>query len=222
MRIDARMKKEHAIGGIETGFTDLDAMTGGLHDSELIILAARPSMGKTALALNIAEHVAMKAQQPTLFVSLEMSSVELADRMLCSDRRSQWPAASQRHDFERRSPPAGGKGGRAQPGPAVRRRHAQPHHDRNRRHRPPARSGKNGLGLIVIDYLQLIEPDNPKDPRQEQVARIARRLKGLARELNVPVLCLAQLNRQAEATKDNRPRLSHLREAAPSSRTPTW
>ncbi len=72
---------------------------------------------------------------------------------------------------------------------------------------------KIGLKLVVIDYLQLIEPDNPKDPRQEQVAKIARRLKGLARELQIPVLCLAQLNRQAEATKDNRPRLSHLRES---------
>jgi replicative DNA helicase len=69
------------------------------------------------------------------------------------------------------------------------------------------------LGLIVIDYLGLIEPDNPSDPRQEQVAKIARRLKGLARELKVPVLCLSQLNRAAEATKDNRPRLSHLRES---------
>ena len=72
---------------------------------------------------------------------------------------------------------------------------------------------RDNLGLIVIDYLQLIEPDNPKDPRQEQVAKIARRLKGLARELNVPVLCLSQLNRQPEATRDNRPRLSHLRES---------
>lgn len=72
---------------------------------------------------------------------------------------------------------------------------------------------EGGLGLIVIDYLGLIEPDMPTDPRQEQVAKIARRLKGLARELQVPVLCLAQLNRQAEATKDNRPRLSHLRES---------
>ncbi|MGL6196225.1 MAG: DnaB-like helicase C-terminal domain-containing protein, partial [Thermoguttaceae bacterium] len=72
---------------------------------------------------------------------------------------------------------------------------------------------ENGLGLIVIDYLGLIEPDNSSDPRQEQVAKIARRLKGLARELQVPILCLAQLNRQAEATKDNRPRLSHLRES---------
>jgi replicative DNA helicase len=72
---------------------------------------------------------------------------------------------------------------------------------------------RDGLGLVVIDYLQLLEPDNPKDPRQEQVAKIARRLKGLARELKVPVLCLAQLNRQAEVSKDNKPRLSHLRES---------
>jgi len=72
---------------------------------------------------------------------------------------------------------------------------------------------KSGLGLIVIDYLQLIEPDNPRDPRQEQVAKIARRLKALARELKVPVLCLAQLNRQAEASRENIPRLSHLRES---------
>jgi replicative DNA helicase len=72
---------------------------------------------------------------------------------------------------------------------------------------------RHNLALVVIDYLQLIEPDNPRDPRQEQVAKIARRLKGLARELQVPVLCLAQLNRQAEATRDNLPRLSHLRES---------
>jgi replicative DNA helicase len=75
------------------------------------------------------------------------------------------------------------------------------------------RQREKRLGLIVIDYLQLIEPDNPKDPRQEQVAKIARRLKGMAREIEVPVLCLAQLNRQAEDSKDHRPRLSHLRES---------
>ena len=124
--IDARA--EGSIGGVATGFIDLDRMLGGLHGSELIILAARPSMGKPALATNIADYVAV-------------------------------------------------------------------------------------VTLIIIDYLGLIEPDNQLDPRQEQVAKIARRLKGLARELNVPVLCLAQLNRMAEMTKDNRPRLSHLRES---------
>ncbi|HEX4145561.1 MAG TPA: replicative DNA helicase [Pirellulales bacterium] len=212
MRIDARMKNEHAVGGIETGFSDLDVMTGGLHGSELVILAARPSMGKTALALNIAEFVAMKAQQATLFVSLEMSSIELADRLLCSiaevngqrlrngtisneDRRRLVEKAaelSQAPLFVDDTP------SRTITEIAAAARRLK---------------RKAGLGLIVIDYLQLIEPDNSKDPRQEQVAKIARRLKGLARELKVPVLCLAQLNRQAEATKDNRPRLSHLRES---------
>jgi replicative DNA helicase len=212
VRIDARMKKEHAVGGLETGFTDLDGMMGGLHGSELIILAGRPSMGKTALALNVAEFVTMHSNQPALMVSLEMSSVELADRMLCSiaevngqrlrngtisneDRRRLVEKAAQLSQaplYVDDSP------SRTITEIAAAARRLQ---------------RKTGLSLIVIDYLQLIEPDNPKDPRQEQVAKIARRLKGLARELKVPVLCLAQLNRQAEATKDNRPRLSHLRES---------
>jgi len=212
VRIDARMKHEHAIGGVETGFSDFDALTGGLHDSELIILAARPSMGKTALALNIAEYAAVTSSVPTLFVSLEMSSVELADRMLCSiaevngqrlrngtisndDRRRLVEKAadmSQAPLFVDDSP------SRTMTEIAAASRRLK---------------RRNGLGLIVIDYLQLIEPDNAKDPRQEQVAKIARRLKGLARELKVPVLCLAQLNRQAEVAKENRPRLSHLRES---------
>ena len=89
-RIDSRMQHQHAYGGIETGYIDYDDLTGGLHDSELVILAARPSMGKTALALNIVEHVAMDErgpQKPVLFVSLEMSALELGDRLLCSRAR---------------------------------------------------------------------------------------------------------------------------------------
>ncbi len=212
LRIDARMKHERAIGGIETGFRDFDTLTGGLHDSELVILAARPSMGKTALALNIAENVAVSSAEGVLFVSLEMSSVELADRMLCSlaevngqrlrngtisneDRRKLVEKAaemSQAPLFVDDTP------SRTITEIAAAARRLK---------------RKNGLGLVVIDYLQLIEPDNPRDPRQEQVSKIARRLKGLARELKLPVLCLAQLNRQAEVTRDNRPRLSHLRES---------
>ena len=143
-RIDARMKKEHAIGGIETGFTDLDAMTGGLHGSELVILAARPSMGKTALALNIAEYVAMKAQAADAVRQPGNVVGGTGRPHALFDRRGQRPAAPQRHDLERRPPPAGGKGGRAEPGAAVRRRHAQPHHHRNRRRRPPAEAQGTG------------------------------------------------------------------------------
>lgn len=212
MRIDARMKQDASLGGLATGFIDFDSMTGGLHGSELIILAARPSMGKTALAMNFAEHAALEEQSPTLFVSLEMSAIELGDRLLCSvarvnssrlrngtitneDRRKLVEKAaeiSQAPLFVDDSP------SRTMTEIAAAARRLK---------------RRDGLGLIVIDYLQLIEPDNPRDPRQEQVAKIARRLKGLARELDVPVLCLSQLNRQAEASKDNKPKLSHLRES---------
>ena len=212
-RIDARLKGEHLAGGVETGFTEFDNLTGGLHNSELIILAARPSMGKTALAMNIAEHAAMQAKQPVLFVSLEMSSIELADRMLCSvaevnssrlrngsiskdDRKKLVETAAELSDapFFVDDSPSRTVSEIAAAARRIKRREGQ-------------------LGLIVIDYLQLIEPDNSSDPRQEQVAKMARRLKGVAREIGVPVLCLAQLNRQAEVAKENRPRLSHLRES---------
>ncbi|MFM9059307.1 MAG: replicative DNA helicase [Planctomycetaceae bacterium] len=212
VRMDARMRHEHAIGGVETGFTDLDSLCGGLHNSELAILAARPSMGKTALAMNIAEHVAINLRKPVLFVSLEMACLELADRLLCSAAqvnghrlRNGTISQEDRRRLVQKSAEIGGAPLYIDDTPgrtlteiaAVARRLKR----------------RDGLALIVIDYLQLIEPDNPRDPRQEQVARIARRLKTMCRELDIPVLCLAQLNRQAEVSRDNRPRLHHLRES---------
>jgi replicative DNA helicase len=170
-------------------------------------------MGKTALAMNIGEHVSINQKLPVLFVSLEMSGIELADRMLCSlarvnghrvrngtissdDRDKLIQTAneiSQAPLFVDDSPSRTV----SEIAAAARR----------------IKRREEALGLIVIDYLQLIEPDNSRDPRQEQVAKIARRLKGLARELEVPLLCLSQLNRQAEDSKDHRPKLSHLRES---------
>ncbi len=209
--IDKRMEQGGATG-VPTGYVDMDNMTGGLHESELLILAARPSMGKTALATNIADHVAAEAQGCVLFVSLEMARLELAQRMLCS--RGEINGKKFRGGYlsgedRDRLVEASAKLSKAPlfiddtPSRTVTEIAAAARRLKRRQ----------GLALLVIDYLQLIEPENPRDPRQEQVAKIARRLKGLARELNVPVLCLAQLNRQAEATKDNRPRLSHLRES---------
>ena len=212
VRMDARMKHVHTIGGVETGFTDLDSLCGGLHNSELIILAARPSMGKTAFAMNIAEHVSIATQQPVLFVSLEMACLELADRLLCSAAqvnghrlRNGTISQEDRRRLVQKSSEISTSPLYIDDTPgrtlteiaAVARRLKR----------------KDGLSLVVIDYLQLIEPDNPRDPRQEQVARIARRLKMMSRELDIPVLCLAQLNRQAEVSRDNRPRLNHLRES---------
>jgi replicative DNA helicase len=212
LRIDARMKQDAAFGGLSTGLVDFDSMTGGLHRSELIILAARPSMGKTALAMNIAEHAALEEQSPTLFVSLEMAAIELGDRLLCSVSRvnsSRLRNGTITNDDRRKLMEKAAEISQAplfvddSPSRTMTEIAAAARRIKRR----------DGLGLIVIDYLQLIEPDNPRDPRQEQVSKIARRLKGLARELDVPVLCLSQLNRQAEASKDNKPKLSHLRES---------
>jgi replicative DNA helicase len=198
--------------GIPTGFTDIDSMTGGLHGSELLILAARPSMGKTAFATNIPDHVAVEQKNTTVVFSLEMARIELAQRMLCCRGRVD------AHKFRTGMLTTADRQALAKASGEL---SAAPLFIDDTPGRTVTEIGavarrikrQEDLGLIVIDYLGLIEPDNPLDPRQEQVAKIARRLKGLARELNVPVLCLSQLNRAAEATKDNRPRLSHLRES---------
>jgi replicative DNA helicase len=217
-RIDSRMQGEQLASGVMTHFRDFDTMTGGLHNGELIILAARPSMGKTAFAMNIAEQVAMKEQAPTLFVSLEMNSIELVDRLLCSIARvngSRMRVGTITHEEQQRLIKNAAEISVAplyiddSPSRTVSEIAAVARRISKMENQKTGRK----LGLIVIDYLQLIEPDNSRDPRQEQVAKIARRLKMLAREQNVPVLCLSQLNRQAEDSKDHRPRLSHLRES---------
>ncbi len=209
--LDHRM--EHGVStGVPTGFADLDKLTGGLHESELVILAARPSMGKTALATNIAEYVAVDAGMTTLFVSLEMSRLELVQRMLCSRGKingHKFRSGFLSMDDREKLVKTAGELSRGRlliddsPSRTVTEIAAVARRLKR----------KEDLRLVVIDYLQLIEPDNAKDPRQEQVAKITRRLKTLARELKVPILCLAQLNRQTEVAKDNRPRLSHLRES---------
>ncbi len=212
VRLDARMDQDQAAGGLETGFDDFDQLTGGLQNSELIILAARPSMGKTALAMNIAEHAAVKVNAPVLFVSLEMSAIELGDRLLCSVAevngqrlRNGTITGDERRKLVQTAAEISQAPLFIDDSPSRTMTEISANARRLKR--------RDGLSLIVIDYLQLIDPDNPRDPRQEQVAKIARRLKGLARELEVPVLCLAQLNRQVEATRDNKPQLSHLRES---------
>jgi replicative DNA helicase len=212
LRIEQREKGDHKVAGVDTGFADLDEITGGLHDGELIIIAARPSMGKTALALNIAEYAATKLNVSTLVSSLEMSAIELADRLLCSSARvDSHRLRSGRATMDERKKLIEAAAVLTQSPLFLDDSPSRTVLEISAVARRLKRTQK--LGLIVIDYLQLIEPDNPKDNRQEQVARIARRLKGMARELNVPVVCLAQLNRQAEQTRDNLPRLSHLRES---------
>ena len=211
--LDNRMKE--VVDGVKTGYTDLDNLIGGLHPNELIILAARPGEGKTALALNIAENVAVNSQQTVLFVSLEMAKIELAVRVICSRAKLD--------------------------GNRVRNSARFLHKDELNRFREacdmlaaapmyiddtPSRTvmeiaavarrlkRQQDLRLLVIDYIGLITPENPAEPRQEQVSKFARHLKLLSRELKIPILCLAQLNRQADSgRKDERPRLSQLRES---------
>jgi replicative DNA helicase len=212
-RIDARLARGEG-DAVPTHFQDLDNLTGGLHPSEFVVLAARPSMGKTALATNIAENVAITSRVPVLFVSLEMSRLELAQRLLCSQGsidgskfRSGFISAAEREKLME----ASGKLAQSPlfiddtPSRTVTEIAACARRLKR----------KEKLGLVVIDYLQLIQPDDPRDPRQEQVAKMARRLKALARELKIPIMVLAQLNRQVEATgkEEHRPRLSHLRES---------
>ena len=212
-RIEAEIRGEDTEIGVETGFADLDEILSGLHAEDLVILAARPSMGKTAFAMNIAANILRNLLLPVLFISLEMSIKEMMGRLIYSESRVdkkrvangtvspderqrlvQAAAAINKFPLSFDDSPSRTVSEIAAAARRIKRREGR-------------------LGLIVIDYLQLIEPDNQKDPRQEQVAKIARRLKGVARELEVPILCLAQLNRQAEDSKDHVPRLSHLRES---------
>lgn len=204
-RIDAG----EAVGrGIDTGFPQLTNQIGGMRDGELIVLAARPGVGKTSLALNIMSAVASQAR-PVLFVSLEMSQVEITQRILSAESQ----VDSQRIKFGDLGP----LHHRAIADAASRIGAWPMWIDDSASKRPSdiASLGrrtrrKHRLALLVVDYIQLVIPDERCENRQEQVASIARRLKLLARELACPVLCLAQLNREAE---QGRPQLRHLRES---------
>jgi len=197
--------------GLETGYVDLDAILGGLQPGELTILAARPSVGKSAFALNIAENVAVKRKVSTLIVSLEMTNIELSNRLLCSiGRVDSWRFRKNdlgRDDHDSLVQAAGAMNDaplRLDDAPMRSASQIASIARRTKR--------RHGLELLIVDYLQLVVPEDKRAPRQEQVAASSRRFKALARELNIPVLCLAQLNRQVEQTK-GRPVLSNLRES---------
>jgi replicative DNA helicase len=213
-RIDQRHKKDtNAPRGVATGFVDLDALTAGFQKSELIILAARPSVGKTAFALNMVRHVIMEEGMPVFFVSLEQAKVELAERLLAMQARVN------SHRLRTGHLSGDDMGKLVEAGDAL-RRGAKLFIDDTPgqgmlRIAAAARRLKirDDIKLVVIDYLQLIDPENRRDARQEQVAQISRRLKFLARELEIPVIALAQVNRSSEDRQDHRPRLADLRES---------
>jgi replicative DNA helicase len=212
-RIDTRATKDQlSVSGLPTGFLDLDELTAGLQNSELIILAARPSVGKTAIALNMVRHIVVEERVPVFFVSLEQSRIELAERLLCSQAKVDSHKLRKGHlgsDDMQKLMEAGDLLRKAKlfiddsPGQGMLRIAANARRLKLRHH----------IKLVVIDYLQLIEPDNRRDNRQEQVSQISRRLKFLARELQVPVISLAQLNRGLEDRQGHEPRLADLRES---------
>lgn len=212
-RIDDRASKGNlAISGIATGYIDLDSLTAGLQNNELVIVAARPSVGKTSFALNVVRHVVVEEHLPVFFVSLEQSRIELAERLLCCQARVDSHKLRKGHlssgDMEKLAA-AGEQLRHAKlflddtPGQSMLRIAANARRLKLR----------EDIRLVAIDYLQLIDPDNRRDSRQEQVAQISRRLKFLARELEIPVMALAQVNRSSEDRQDHKPRLSDLRES---------
>jgi replicative DNA helicase len=211
-QIEQRSENASHVTGVETPFTDLNWMTAGFQPSDLIIVAARPSMGKTSLVLGIGQHVALKKGQPVAVFSLEMSKEQLCIRMICSEARvdahrlrtgtlvnDDWPRVGQTCAtladapiFIDDSPDCSALEMRAK----CRRLMAE-----------------HGLGLIIVDYLQLMRGHRKTDNRTQEIAEIARSLKSLARELKVPVIALSQLSRAVEQRPDKRPMLSDLRES---------
>ncbi len=207
-----RLKEQGKRRGLPTGLADFDAALGGLHNGELVIMAARPRMGKTSLAVQIAKHNAKRGRR-VMVVSLEMSAIELTTKMLCGqagvDANRTRTGRLDDDDMAALSDAAQSLFTATM---TIIDRPAGMTVAEIRRVARQVQK-RDGLELLVIDYLQLLNADDPRAPRQEQVAAMARRLKGLARELDVPVLVLAQLNRQAESKGTNRPQLSHLRES---------
>lgn len=214
--IHKMMMKKGELTGVSSGFKDLDQFTFGFQRQEMIVLAARPSMGKTSLALNMVEAAAMPKRgesHTVLLFSLEMSSAQLALRMLCARARVNMKLLrdgllSKNGEEQQRLLQAADEFSKA-PIFIDDSSHLTIMELRAKARRLAAR---HKLGFIVVDYLQLLSPTDPKVPREQQVAEISRGLKALAKELDVPVLVLSQLNRSAE--KENRtPKLSDLRES---------
>ena len=211
-RLESLYERGEAITGVPTGFIDLDEQLAGLQNSNLVIVGARPAAGKTSFALNIVAHAAMDAHVPVVFFSLEMSHLEITQRLLCAEARvdatrmrngklleTDWPKISH----------AIGRLGEApiyvDDNPAIT--------VMDIRAKCRRLKSRDGLGLVVIDYLQLMSGRNSAENRQVEISEISRGLKILARELQVPVIALSQLSRNLEMRADKRPMLADLRES---------
>lgn len=205
--------RQGVLVGLSTGFADLDKMTGGLKGGEMIVLAARPSIGKTSLAMNITEHVVIEQRLPVGVFSLEMTAESLALRMLCSRARVNIRSVAEGFLAERDFPKLTGAAGKISASPLyiddssglsilqlrakARRMHQQ-----------------HGIKLFVIDYLQLLHSTaRGSDKREREIADISSGIKSLAKELDVPIIVISQLNRELEKEKNRKPRMSDIRES---------
>ncbi len=227
--LDERFKSPDGITGVPTGFTDLDSRTAGLQPTELIILAARPAMGKTSFAMSLAQNAATTGGWPCLVFSLEMSSTQLAERMLCSEAKVDSSALRrgqlQRQDMTNLTYAAATLSKAPiliddTPALSLRELRARARRFRSNPELFPKVGGRK-TGLIMIDYLQLMRgsPQAAKASREQEISEISRGLKSLAKELECPVLALSQLNRSLENRTDKRPQLSDLRECVTGETT---
>lgn len=212
-RIDELHRESGKLRGIPTGFNDLDLILAGLQRSDLVILAARPSVGKTSLAMDIARQVAVETRIPVGIFSLEMSKDQLIDRMLCAQANVDlWKMRTGRLSEDEDFTNIGHAMGVLSETPLFIDDTATTNVMEIRTKARRLQS-EHGLGLLVIDYLQLIESRRNIENRVQEVSEITRSLKGLARELNVPILVLSQLNRAVEARVPPIPKLADLRES---------
>lgn len=211
-QIEKLYERKEAVTGVPTGFADLDRITSGLQPSDLIIVAGRPSMGKTAFALNLGLHAGIRGQTPVAVFSLEMSKEQLTMRMLCAEARidnqrmrggflkdSDWPKLARAAGMLAEAPlyiDDSGALSILEMRAKARRLQAD-----------------KGLGLIIVDYLQLMHGRGGNEGREREISEISRGLKSLGKELDVPVIALSQLNRSLEQRQDKRPMLSDLRES---------
>lgn len=211
-KLEELYNNKGVVTGIPTGFIDLDYKTAGLHNSDLVLIAARPAMGKTAFALNIAQYAAVHRHVPVAIFSLEMSKEQLVNRMLCSevmvDSHKMRTGKLEDNDWQKIARALGPLSEAPiylddTPGVSVMELRAK-----CRR----LKLEKN-LGLVVIDYLQLMQGRGRSENRQQEISEITRSLKILAKEINVPVITLSQLSRAPETRTDHRPMLSDLRES---------
>ncbi|MBP1686898.1 MAG: primary replicative helicase [Deltaproteobacteria bacterium] len=212
--IEQMYERKELVTGVPTGFVDLDRLTAGLQPSDLIIIAGRPSMGKTAFALNIAQYVGVTGKAGVAIFSLEMSKEQLGLRMLCSEARVDQSKVRTGYIPASAFPELAKAASRLSESrifiddtPALSVLELRAKARRLKRER------ESKLGLIIVDYLQLMRGHDGADNREQEISSISRSLKALAKELNVPVVALSQLNRQVETRGDKRPMMADLRES---------